>query len=203
MTDVLVPPSSPPQAKAAFAVTPQSFPAHTVAVLADCHIHSGGGPDFTPAMLAAFEGVDLIVTLGDMGEASGLDRLSQIAPVVGVSGADDSDDPRTAPAARAIAIGDFVLGCVFDPVEAGLATEKAPFVAAADFETRMQAVFGGAVDALLFASTHAPAIDTAGEVLLVNPGSATLPMGAEDGMPGSFARLRFDDALGVDIVLLV
>src|SRR5579871_4025915 len=66
-----------------------------VAVLADCHIHPGGGPAFPPALFAAIEGADLIVTLGDMGEAAGLDQLSEMAPVIGCRGQDDSDDPRT------------------------------------------------------------------------------------------------------------
>jgi hypothetical protein len=50
-----------------------------VAVLADCHIHPGRCPDWTPAALAAIGDVDLIVTLGDMGEVAGLDRLAHRA----------------------------------------------------------------------------------------------------------------------------
>src|SRR5215467_5287848 len=68
-----------------------------VAVLADCHIHPGGGPAFPPALFEILdaEDPDLIVTLGDMGEPAGLDELSEFAPVIGVRGQDDSDDPRT------------------------------------------------------------------------------------------------------------
>lgn len=183
-------------------------PAHTsiarhIAVLADCHIHPGGGPDFSPATLRAIGEADLIVTLGDMGDAAGLDRLAAIAPVVGVRGRDDAEDPRTAAVVRVVQVGAFVLGCVFDPVEAGLATDAEPFAAVPDFEARAAALFGEPIDALLFASTHAPEIGSVGDVLLVNPGSATLPAGQEDGVPGAFARLTVDgDELGAGIVLL-
>src|SRR3990167_8768292 len=126
----------------------------TVAVLADCHIHPGGGPDWTPQILEALAGVDLIVTLGDMGEAAGLDRLAQIAPVLGVRGQDDSDDPRTAPQVRILQLGGTRLGCVFDPVAAGLATSVDPFNPDYNFRPRWRELFGGESSALLFASTH-------------------------------------------------
>ena len=50
----------------------EAVSARRIAVLADCHIHPGGGPEFPPGVLEALAGVDLIVTLGDMGEAAAL-----------------------------------------------------------------------------------------------------------------------------------
>jgi predicted phosphodiesterase len=69
--------------------------ARTIVVLGDCHIHSARGIGWPPAAFDAFGGTDLFVTLGDMGERSGLDALAELAPVVGVRGRDDEDDPRT------------------------------------------------------------------------------------------------------------
>lgn len=161
----------------------------TIAVLADCHIHPVGGPDWTPQILAALEGVDLILTLGDMGESAGLDRLQQIAPVLGVRGRDDADDERTAALIRLVEVGDLALGCVFDPLAAGLAHSLDPFEPAEDWLNLIEDIFDRPIDALLYASTHKPAIAEAGDVLTVNPGSATLPEGMEAGAPGAFARL--------------
>lgn len=160
-----------------------------IAVLADCHIHPDGGPDWSETALAAIAGADLIVTLGDMGERAGLDRLAEIAPVVGVLGRDDEDDPRAAEVVRLVEAGGAALGCVFDPVAAGLAASLDPFEPAADWDELIETLFDGPIDALLYASTHAPAISEADGVLAVNPGSLTLPRGLEDGAPGSFAWL--------------
>lgn len=167
----------------------EAFSARTVAVLADCHIHPGGGPDWTPAVLDALAGCDLIVTLGDMGESAGLDRLAQIAPVVGVAGADDQPDPRTSPRIRRLEIGGVTVGCVFDAKAAGLATSAHPFEPAADFPGALARVFGGPVSGLLFASTHRPAKAEVAGVWAVNPGSALLP---DDGAKPAFARLTLE-----------
>ena len=166
----------------------EPFEARTVAVLADCHIHPGGGPDWTPAVLAALAGCDLILTLGDMGEAAGLDRLAQIAPVVGVSGADDQPDPRITGRLRRLAIAGVTLGCVFDPKEAGLAASSDPFEAVGDWPGALERTFGGPVDVLLYASTHRPAAAEVAGRWTVNPGSALLPA---KGAAASFARLSF------------
>jgi putative phosphoesterase len=179
-------------------VPAEAVTANVVAVLADCHIHPGGGPEFPPAVLDALAGVDLIVTLGDMGEAAGLDQLSAIAPVLGVHGADDSDDPRTAPGLRLLTLDGRRLGCVFDATSAGLATASDPFSPASDLGARMEELFGGAIDILLHASTHRPEATRIGRLQVVNPGSAVLP---SDGSPRAFARLTVTDgAVEAEIV---
>jgi len=164
-----------------------------VAVLADCHIHPGGGPDWTPQILEALAGVDLIVTLGDMGEAVGLDRLARIAPVLGVRGQDDSDDPRTDQQVRVLQLGTTRLGCVFDPVAAGFASAVDPFTPDFNFRPRCRELFGGEINALLYASTHTPQTGWFPGGMAINPGSATLPTGMEDGAPGTFVRLEIRD----------
>jgi putative phosphoesterase len=157
--------------------------ATTIAVLADCHIHPGGGIDWPQAVLDALAGVDLIVTLGDMGE--GLGALAEIAPVMGVRGADDADDPRAAETILVLEEATHRIGCVFDPVAAGVAISKDPLVLA-DGET-LRRVFGGRLNTLLWASTHTPSFDVLDDIMVINPGSATLP---DKGSAASFALLE-------------
>jgi putative phosphoesterase len=161
-----------------------------VAVLADCHIHPGGGPAFPEALFEALEGADLIVTLGDMGEADGLDQLAQIAPVIGVRGQDDSDDPRTDSALLVLAGDDVTVGCLFDAVAAGLATSSDPFVPAHDFAAAAERVFGRPIDVLLVASTHKAEQCQAAGCQVLNPGSAVLP---GDGARPAFGRLSIEE----------
>lgn len=160
-----------------------------IAVLADCHIHPGGGPAFPDSLFDALQGADLIVTLGDMGEAAGLDQLAEIAPVIGVRGQDDSDDPRTDQQALVLTAGDLAIGCVFDAKSAGLAVSSEPFEPVADFAIAAERLFGRRIDALLLASTHRPEAAHANGCLVFNPGSAVLP---GEGSAASFLKLSLD-----------
>jgi putative phosphoesterase len=164
-----------------------AFEGTEIAVLADCHIHEGG-PQFPPALFDKLAGVVLIVTLGDMGEASGLDQLAAIAPVVGVRGQDDSDDPRTNARLLVLKSGRYDIGCVFDAKTAGLASSSNPFVTAQHGAEASKQLFGAHVDILLHAGTHRPdeaQFGPRGSAL--NPGSAVLP--AEGSKP-SFLLLK-------------
>ncbi|HEY0436063.1 MAG TPA: metallophosphoesterase family protein [Phenylobacterium sp.] len=161
------------------------------AVLADCHIHPGGGPAFPTELFDALAGVDLIVTLGDMGESAGLDRLMEIAPVIGVRGQDDAEDPRTGSQLLLLASDELAIGCVFDAVAAGLATSSEPFTPVDDFASAAERVFGRRIDALLHASTHRPETVELDGCLVLNPGSAVLPAeGARRGLLVVAARGR-------------
>ena len=161
----------------------------TIAILADCHIHPARGLDWPAAVLERLGGADLIVTLGDMGEAVGLAALAAIAPVLGVRGADDGEDERTAAKARVIEAGGRRIGCIFDAVDLGLATAREPWAAAADYDARETALFGAPVDILLHAGTHRPSVETFAGRVAINPGSALLP---DDHAPAAYARLTFD-----------
>ena len=159
-------------------------------MLADCHVHPGAGPNWDAATLDALAGADLIVTLGDMGESRGLDPLAAIAPVIGVHGADDEDDPRTAPAARKLRLGGVLVGCVFDPKRVALADRSDPFTPSVTWPARAADVFGEPIQMLLYASTHRPHIAEIEGVRVVNPGSALLPA---DGSKPSIAILKIED----------
>lgn len=169
-----------------------------IIVLADCHIHPARGPNWTEATLAAFGGADLILTLGDMGEAAGIEALTAIAPVKGVRGADDQASPHVEGRTRRISVEGVAIGMMFDPVAEGLATAKAPLTLASA-EVRA-GIVGGPAEVLLWASTHVPEIGRQDGVLTVNPGSATLP---DNGFAPSFARLTVDgDQVSAEIISL-
>jgi len=158
-----------------------------IAVLADCHIHEGG-PQFPAALFPRLQGSDLIVTLGDMGEKAGLDRLEEIAPVVGVRGQDDVDDMRTRRDVLVLEDGRHHIGCVFDAVTAGLAVSSDPFVESEDAVEVSRRLFGRDVEVLLHAGTHKPEEAKFGpNGWALNPGSAVLPA---DGAQASFLRLK-------------
>jgi putative phosphoesterase len=163
------------------------FSGTNIAVLADCHIHEGG-PAFPSALFPRLQGADLIVTLGDMGERSGLDQLEAIAPVLGVRGNDDDDDMRTRRTVLALEGDGYRIGCVFDAKAAGLADDVDPFVASQGAIHTCQRLFGGPLNILLHAETHRAdeaRFGPSGSAL--NPGSAVLP--AEGSRP-SILRLK-------------
>jgi len=166
------------------------FDARKLGILADCHIHPGAGSDWTSAVLSAVSGTDLIVTLGDMGETVGLDRLGAFAPVIGVRGRDDAEDARTAAALRVLQVGKVRIGCVFDPTDHGLASHADPFTPSAGWTAAASALFGGPIQVLLHASTHRASVTELDGILVVNPGSAVLPAA---GAVASFAVLTVDD----------
>src|SRR5258708_40068160 len=99
--------------------------ARAIVVLGDCHIHPAKGIDWPLLALDAFKGADLFVTLGDMGERAGLDALARLAPVIGVHGRDDEDDPRPAPTLRGLEAGRRRVGCALDPLGARAALHAA------------------------------------------------------------------------------
>lgn len=170
----------------------RSVTANVFAVLADCHIHPGGGPAFSDHVLAALADAEMIVTLGDMGESVALDQLEAIAPLFAIRGQDDPDDPRILGDTLLLDVGGVAFGCVFDATAAGLATASDPFTPVADFAEKARALFGRDIDVLLHASTHKFATDGLdGGKLALNPGSAILPA---EGRSPSFARLVRDGA---------
>ncbi|HEV2364495.1 MAG TPA: metallophosphoesterase family protein [Caulobacteraceae bacterium] len=131
--------------------------------------------------------------MGIWARPKGLEALAAIAPLVGVRGEDDEEDPRTAPEARVIEVADGVsIGAVFNPMKAGLATNTEPLVAVDDGGAARARLFGGPVAVVLYASTHDPEVHPFEGTLWVNPGSLTLPNGKDKGEKGAFAWLEID-----------
>jgi putative phosphoesterase len=164
-----------------------------IGLLADTHCHAPGAGELPPGVLEAFRGVDLVLHLGDMGEAVLLDRLSGVAPVVATRGRDDPpDDPRIAPLARVVEVGDLAIGAVFDLTTVGLAALDGERLDLAGHLTAeaMHAAFGRRVDAVAFGATHRDLVAHYRGVLFVNPGSATLPARPVAGATGTVAILE-------------
>jgi len=176
-----------------------------IGFLADTHYHPTGGPDLPAVVVDAFGGVDLIVHLGDMGEAAALDKLERVAPVIATRGGDDPpQDPRIA-ATRVIEVGGLTIGALFDLASAGIAGTEGGRLAFADkpLADGLRATFGRAVDVVAFGATHQDIVAHHDGVLFINPGSATLPAKRGASGLGTIAILDVRDRVAtVELVRL-
>ena len=126
--------------------------------------------------LEALRGVDLILHAGDIYVASVLDELERVAPVLAARGNGDTglpQDPRVRDV-HVLSLDGLTVGLVH-----GLAYPYLP----------IEATFGTAVDVVVYGHTHVEAIEREGHVLLVNPGSPTLPSNLV-GVPGTVGLLE-------------
>jgi len=178
-----------------------------IGLLADTHCHGPGASDLPSAVLDVFRGVDLVVHLGDMGAAATLDRLATVADVVATRGRDDPpEDPRIAPAVRVIEVGGLVVGATFDLATTGLASATGDRL---DFDEGfspelLERVFGRRVDVVAFGATHREMVAFHQCVLLVNPGSPTLPARPRSGVIGTAALLELERGVAqAEIVMFV
>jgi putative phosphoesterase len=136
---------------------------YSIGVISDTH---GRIPSGIPN---AFEGVDLIIHAGDIGEQAVLDKLSKIAPVAAVRGNMDFGKwTRRLPETEVIEIGQIVLYVLHianrldaDPIKSGF-----------------KAVISG--------HTHRPDVYEKNGVMFINPGSASYP---KFGHPASAALI--------------
>jgi hypothetical protein len=162
----------------------------TIGLVADTHCHAGqiSLPD---AALEALGGCALILHLGDMGEASVLDRLASVAPVLATRGGDDpAEDPRIADDGRLLGAGDLALAAAFElgQLLPG-AKSEGPALPPDRIDALLRTRARRDVHAILFAATHSPALFTRDGILFVNPGSATLPVTRGPSGLGTVARL--------------
>jgi putative phosphoesterase len=137
-----------------------------VGLIADTHIPEAG-PDVWDEVLAAFEGVDLILHGGDITVSRVLDTLEAVAPVYAAEGNHDihlAADPRIEPVHHLTLAGHRVaLVHRFGPVTR-------------DIEWLLeQFVDGPRPDVVVCGDSHYERIDQLGDVLVINPGSPTLP----------------------------
>ena len=148
-----------------------------IGLIADAHSHGPGAADLPAEVLEAFEGCDLVLPLGDMGEAAVLDRLGTCGPVQGVLGGDDAHgDPRLARGTRCFRLGGVVVGAVFslEKAASGVAVQPALQLPQTGAAKLLEGVFGERVDVVAYGGTHRSAVDEQQGILFVNPGSPTL-----------------------------
>jgi hypothetical protein len=176
----------------------------TIGLVADTHCHAGqiALPD---AALEVLRGVDLILHLGDMGEAEVLDRLARVAPVLATRGGDDpASDPRIADEGRLLIARELALVAAFElgQLVPG-AKSEGNALPAERIDSLLRTRAKRDVHAVVYAATHSPALFVRDGVLFVNPGSATLPATRGPSGLGTVARLTLcDRSLHAEIVQL-
>ena len=140
-----------------------------IGIISDTHMQDHRRLEIPGWVRDAFAGVDLIVHAGDVGLSDVIGELSTIAPVYAVRGNCDHDAYDT-PAALSINIGCGFLTVAHD---AGAARR------ALDCRSRV----------MVYGHTHIALINQEENLLVINPGSPTLPRG---GLPPSVALLHID-----------
>ena len=155
-----------------------------VGLISDTH-NPSVGPEPPPEVVSAFNGVDVIIHAGDIYQPSCLDWLEEIAPVYAVelgAGAHFKDDARVVDRTRVIELEGHTIGITHDLLVPGMAqevTEFSPlskhFPKDADLSTALSTVFDAAVEIVIFGHTHYPVVEEFQGVLMVNPGSPSLP----------------------------
>ena len=167
-----------------------------IGLISDTHIATS--EESLPEQLRGiFKGTDLILHAGDVYDLSVLDRLQEIAPVKAVRGNGDpwslTQDSRVDETIVMDILG-LRLGLTH-----GLDYPPPPW---RSVEAAMEYEFGGRVDIFVFGDTHVPVAEAHNGILMVNPGSPTLPHGIKE--PGTVALLEIFDAhkLSVQIIPL-
>ena len=152
-----------------------------IGLISDTHSPAMGR--VPPVQVAsAFAGVDLILHAGDIFSSECLDWLELIAPV---KAAEESPsplfaDPRVAHKA-VIEAGGYAIGLVHDLMIRGVGWEVVPGIMAAKFPpdwslpALLEGFFGRPVDIVIHGHTHVSMSETHQGILIVNPGSPTLP----------------------------
>lgn len=155
-----------------------------VGIISDTH-NPSVGIEPPPEVAIAFKGVDVILHAGDIYVPSCLDWLEEIAPVYAVemeAEAQFKEDTRVVNKTRVLHLEGHTIGLIHDLLVPGMVqeiTEFSPlskhFPPNAELSTALETVFDAAVDVVIFGHTHYPVIEEYQGILLVNPGSPSLP----------------------------
>lgn len=141
-----------------------------IGVISDTHIPRDA--EALPQQIKAiFSGVDLILHGGDIYVLEVLDELETIAPVLAAQGNGDIWLPKDRRLRESHVLD-------IEGLRIGLTHSldyPEPFWR--PLENAMKAEFGGPVDVFIFGGSHKPLVEIYKGVLLVNPGSPTLPLG--------------------------
>jgi uncharacterized protein len=106
-----------------------------------------------PQVVDAFNGVDMILHAGDIGDPEVLESLMAVAPLFAVRGNNDREEwAKDIPETRIVSIGDIRVYMIHDVKEMG----RSP--------SQCQAVVAG--------HSHRPSIEKREGILFLNPGSA-------------------------------
>jgi len=146
-----------------------------IGLIADTHIPEAG--NLLPERIwEVFKDVELVLHAGDLHILDVLDWLERIAPVKAARGNGDDgtsgrppvpDDPRLLPS-HVLNIEGLRIGLT----HAVPLPEEAPFI---PLENTIKRLFNNPVDIVVFGDSHVDYMKRHGGVLLVNPGSPTLP----------------------------
>lgn len=146
--------------------------------------HNPGAAKFPPPEVErAFEGVEMILHAGDIYIPATLDWLEQIAPVVAVelgSQAHFNGDPRVAEK-RVFELAGYSIGMVHDLIIPGMGGEVLEgtipryFPPEVSLPSALEGVFGSTVNVVVFGHTHYSVVVKHQGILVVNPGSPSLP----------------------------
>ena len=155
-----------------------------IGVLSDSHIPSSTRR-LPEQVFRVFEGVDLILHAGDIYVESALDHLETLAPVLAVGeGLDFAIGSPRVEHLRLLEFEGARIGMIHILNIPGLEGEVFPGAvsrsagaspARVDVRRGLERVFGQPVDACVFGDTHYEVLEHHDGVLLLNPGSPTLP----------------------------
>lgn len=154
-------------------------------LIADTHVRYADQADLGPEVASVLRGCDLICHLGDVYCPEVLDWLEQFAPVCCAEGNGDVHlrGDRRVQRTHVLAVEGLKVGLLHG--------YDYPEPAWRSLESAMASEFGGPVDVLVFGDTHVPVSGRCKGVLLVNPGSPTIPRGLLD-VPGTLGLLHLD-----------
>jgi len=150
-----------------------------IGLLSDTHIAFPSQP-LPPQVLTAFNGVDLILHMGDVWIPSVLDTLESVAPVIAARGDDDMDDDfgedsrmkRT----QVLEVEGVTLWATHIKPRYGLIVpQEQSNTYSAIFRQKPAGDPVDPPDVVVFGHTHFAEIADYKGVLLVNPGSPTMP----------------------------
>lgn len=139
-----------------------------IGLIADTHIPEAA-KELPPQVARALAGVDIILHGGDIYVPAALDWLEALAPVVAALGNGDyrvREDPRVK-YSQVLSLDGIKVGLVHAIIY--------PERSWKSLEQTMEGFFGGPVDVIVFGDSHISLVERCKGVLLVNPGSPTLP----------------------------
>jgi putative phosphoesterase len=154
-----------------------------IGLISDTHI-PGGAMEMPEEVARAFEGVKLILHSGNIFNSATLDWLERIAPVKAAGSVDRDhqswNDPRVAEK-QIVEVEGHTIGVIHDLAVPGIGGQVYPgtiaayYPANASLSTDMEKIFDSKVSIVIFGHTHEAMAEEHNGVLLINPGSPTLP----------------------------